>query len=390
MKRNKISSDTRFKNLKSASNEIYADLLGYSVNETSLKNFGKKDWDSFCLNYDLDENSSGIYLPRNQTAIIPKNNSLSLFHEYFGHGLYCEQNLTGKKLVDLEKKLLEEEKEFFDGKKFNLEELEEFRKGNETFNYLQNFKSKNLGIYEGFAVFSEYFLSKNFGLENLFESKYEKLNGNFGEYFNEIISFNEKFGDLATMYGFGMGKIQDKKRLIELSQGLFGKSLERARLVLHFGSGKPFSDIDLFVVSNDITSLYSEWVDVRAYNFDEIKEGIKLLDPKISDPIMIGKFIFGDREYQEELKNKILNQEITGNAINYNLEKWEHYYQRFEDNSLGEYLQNKNLRSAKTYLTNALALKNGEKILTFNELVDYSRKRFSHSEKFIELKGGIE
>lgn len=384
-----LRDSTALRNLLETSNSFYQDLLGYKLEQTSLQEVSKSKLKKFAEQRELDVNSFGIYLPRNQTAIIQEGNLLSLFHEYFGHGLYCEQSLTGKELVDLERRLLKEEKEFFNEKKFIKEDLDNFRKENETFKYLINFKENNLGIYERFAIFTEYFLSKNFSLENLFEEKYGKLNGNSGKYINDIISFNNGFGDLATFYAFGLSKVQDQKRLLRLAHDIFGRKLERTRLVLHFGSGKPFNDIDLFVVSSDIPSTYDPWLDVRAYKHQDITVGIKVLNPMITDPIIVGRLVFGDEDYLKELRRKTLVQPITEEAIRFNLREYETEKRRSKDESLGEYLQDKNLRSAKTFLTNALALKNGDKILTVKELIKYSRA-LSHSEKFIELKGGIE
>jgi len=109
----------------------------------------------------------------------------------------------------------------------------------------------------------------------------------------------------------------------------------------------------------------------------------------ITDPIIVGSLISGSESYQKEMEQKIINQPITEEAIRFNLQEYESEMKRARDDSLGEHLQEKNLRSAKTFLTNALALRNGDKILTFNELVNYSHV-LSQSEKFIELKGGIE
>ena len=376
-------------NLIEVSFQIYSNLLGYSIEQTSLKVLNKNKWENFCNEYHLDFDSKGIYLPRNQTAIIPKNNELSLFHEYFGHGLYCEQSLTGRRLVELEKKLLEEEKEFFDGRNFTKEDLKNFRKENKTFNYLNNFRKENLGIYEEFAVFSEYFLSKKFKLNMLFERKYKKLNRDFRDYIGKIISFNEKFGDLATFYEFGLGKIQDKERLLKLSKDIFNSKLNETNLILHFGSGKPFSDIDFFIISNNIEPFYCDWLDIRAYKPEDAEEKIRLLDSRVTDPIIFGSLIFGNEEYLSKLKEKVLAQPITEEAIKYNLEMAEYSKKRYLDSSLEKTLQAKNLKSSKIYLANALALKNGEKLLTVKRLVDYAKKRFSHSERFIELKGGI-
>ncbi len=160
-------------------------------------------------------------------------------------------------------------------------------------------------------------------------------------------------------------------------------------MVLHFGSGKHFSDIDLFVASNDIPSIYDYWIDVRAYNLEEIEKGIRVLNPMITDPFIVGSLINGNEKYLKDTKRKIVNQPITEKAINFSLQEYEIEKNRSRDESLGKHLQDKNLRSVQTFLTNALALRNGDKVLTFNGLVDYSHI-LSQSENFIELKGGIE
>ncbi len=369
--------------------QIYQDLLGYSIERTLLKIINPEQWISFCHRNGLNEDSCGIFLPRNQTAIIPKDNKLGIFHEYFGHGLYCERNLFGKRLVNLEKKLFGEEKEFFKNRKFTKEDLENFRRKNKTFNYLNNFKEENLGVYEGFAVFSEYFLSREFKLNRLFEKRHEKLNGDFGKYFDRVISFNKKFGDLATFYEFGIERKTELERIKKLLENLYKNDLNSIKLGILFGSRKSFSDIDLFIISDNIKPSYCDWLDVRAYNSKDTEEKIRLLDSRVTDPIIIGSLIFGDEKYLSELKEKVFAQPITEEAIKYNLKMAEYSRKRYLDSSLGRALQDKNLLSSKLYLTNALALKNGDKLLTSKGLIDYAQETFLQSEKFIEVKGGI-
>ena len=332
------------------SNDFYRDLLGYKPEKTSLKQIPNSEWLNFTQARGLNSDSSGVFMPRNQTAIIRGQNPLNLFHEYFGHGLYCEQSLQGRELINLEMRLMEEEKRYFDNRKFTLKEIKNFREENKIFQELDRFRRQNLGTYEGFAVFTEFLLSGEFGLRDMFERKYESQKG-----VNELVSFNQQWGDLATFYGFGLKKVQDKKRILNLSKDIFGKRLERIPLILHFGSGKPFSDIDLFAVSNDIGSFYSEWIDIRAYSPDFIEEKIKVLDPMVTDPVMIGDFVFGNQDYLKKLKYRVIAQPITKKAIDYNLEKWKYYDKRGSNFSLSENLRNKNLRSSRTYLTNALA-----------------------------------
>ena len=371
------------------SNSFYQDLLEYKPKQTSLQQIPKTQWNEFATQRGLNPSSSGIYLPRNQTAVIQQDNPLSLFHEYFGHGLYCEQSLEGMKLVNLEKRLLEEEKQEFQRKQFNLEDIQKFRQQNQTFRELEEHRKQNLAQYELFAIWTEYLLSEEFKIKDKFKRKYDSLKNGEKESIDSIINFSEVYGDLATFYAFGLSKVQDQKRLLRLAHDIFGRKLERTRLILHFGSEKPFSDIDLFVVSSDIPSTYDPWLDVRAYKHQDITGGIKVLNPMITDPIIVGKLVFGDEDYLGELRRKILVQPITEEAIRFNLREYETEKRRSKDESLGEYLQDKNLKSAKTFLTNSLALKNGYKLPIVKELIKYSRA-LSRSEKLIELKEGIE
>jgi len=366
--------------IKNDSNEIYLNLLGYSIKESSLKNLNSNDWNEFCLSYNLNKNSKGIYLPRNSTAVIPKNNSLSLFHEYFGHGLFCERSLVGKELVNLEKKLTEEEKNNFNGDEFSKEDLENFRRENETFNYLQNFKNQNLGIYEGFAVFSEYFLSNNFGLENLFEQKYEKLNGEFRKYFDEVISFNEKFGNLATFYGFGLERVTTPERVRKLLEEVYGDKINDIEFAVLYGSKKGFSDIDVFNVGN-LENIENEWLDLRNYSKEEFEKKLNLLDVEITDPLFSGEIIFGNKNYFENCKNKILDSEISREAIKHNFCKSDEQLNLALQLEKNNPLRNNGLLYSIIYMKNALALREGKKLLTKESLVSDS-----HSEKFIELR----
>ncbi|MBU2459201.1 MAG: hypothetical protein KKB29_02460, partial [Nanoarchaeota archaeon] len=328
---------------------FYEELLGYKPEQTSLEEIPAEQWGEFTTQRGFDSESSGFYLPRNQTAVIREDDSLGLFHEYFGHGLYCEQSLTGRNLVDLEKRLLEEEKQEFDGKEFTLEDLKKFREGNQTFQGLDDFRKRHLGTYELFAVWTEHLLSGEFGLRDEFGRKYDSFGKEDQEVIDSAIGFSNQFGNLAAFYAFGLRKIQDQERLLRLSQGIFGNKLDRTRSVLHFGSGKPFSDVDLFVVSSNIPSTYDPWLDVRAYRPKDMDKGIRVLNPMITDPIVVGELVFGNEDYLNGLKRKIAAQPITEDAIRFSLREYESELRRSKDDSLGEHLQGKNLRSSKTY-----------------------------------------
>jgi len=360
--------------------------LGYKPEQTSLQSVSNSKWNNFTNQRGLNPNSSGIYLPRNQTAVIQQGNPLSLFHEYFGHGLYCEQSLPGRKLVDLEKKLLEEEKQEFSKGKFTLEDVQKFRGQNQTFQELENFRQENLGRYESSAIWTKYLLSGEFGLKDKFGRKYDSLNEPEKEAVDSVINFSEQYGNLATFYASGLARRTTAERVRGLLEGLYGSKLEDVKFALLYGSRKEFSDIDVFMVGQGAQNeAHSDWLDVKYKSHKEFNKGLRNFDVRILTPLMNGEFIFGDRNYFEQAKRQVLSQPITEEAIKHNL-KWSSRMQRLKDENLEDgFLRNKFSGYSQTYLTNALALRKGLKLFTKENLLSYSQ-----SEKPIQLKGGTE
>ncbi|MCK9568219.1 hypothetical protein M0R72_04675 [Candidatus Pacearchaeota archaeon] len=208
-------------------NEYYQNLLGYQLEQTSLQQIPESKWEKFSTQRGLNPNSSGIYLPRNQTAVIQDGNQLSLFHEYFGHGLYCEQSLLGRKLIDLEKKLLEEEKIKFSNKQFTLDDLDNFRLQNDIFNELDNFRKQNLIQYELFATWTEYLLCKEFNFKNKFEKKYDLFCKEDKEVVDSVVNFSESYGNLAMFYKLGLARRTTPERVKKLLEDIYGKNYKK-------------------------------------------------------------------------------------------------------------------------------------------------------------------
>ena len=325
-------------------------------------------------------------MPRNQTAIIHGENTLSLFHEYFGHGLYCEQNLTGRKLVDLERRLLEEEKQEFSKRRFTLEDIQKFRQGNLTFQELENFRQENLGRYELFAIWTEYLLSEEHNLREDFERKYDSLARQEKEAADSVINFSQQYGNLATFYAQGMVRRIITERVRELLEDIYKDKLQDVKFALLYGSKKEFSDIDVFMVgSGTPNEAHSDWLDVKYKSHKEFRKGLRNFDVRILTPLMNGEFIFGDKNYFEQVREQVQNQPITEEAIRHNL-KWSSRMQRLKDeNSQDDFLKNKFNGYSQTYLANALALRQGLRLFSKEELLSYSPQ-----EKFIRLKGGTE
>jgi hypothetical protein len=373
-----------FEGCLDSSNEIYQELLGYQPEQTSLQFIPKQNWEVLCQTRGINPSRLGFFLPRNQTAVIQGKNHLTLFHEYFGHGMYCEQSLMGKRLVDLEKKLLKEEEKEFQGKNFTLNEINLFRQKNELFKELNNFIKRNNPQYESFAIWTEYFLSKKLGLRENFEKKYKFLSEQNKKTVEGIFNFSEQYGDLATFYNFGLSRQTNPKRARTLLKEIYGGNLKNIQFALLYGSRNPFKDIDIFAVSEGLSEIDSSWLDVRVYSNSELEKGITMLDVSITDPLLTGEIIFGDKKYFELCKRKLLNQPITEQAIKYNFDRSEE--QKRLVSSLPKDECDKILRGldySNTFGLNALSLKKGERLLTKKSLLSSP-----HSEKFIDLKGG--
>jgi hypothetical protein len=364
---------------------FYQDLLAYLPEQTHLQEIPENRWNEFATQRGLNANSLGVYLPRNQIAFVVGNNSLSLFHEYFGHGLYCEQNLIGRRLVELEKKLLEEEKQEFNSIKFNLNDLQGFRKQNKTFQELENFEQENLGRYELFAIWTEYLLSRENGLMKDFEKKYDYLSEKEKKAVDSVISFSENYGDLATMYSQGMARRTTPERVKRLLEDIYKDKLKDVKFALLYGSKKDFSDIDVFIVGGEVPRLKDNWIDVVSYSLDDFEEKRSLFDVEITDALFSGEFVFGNKGYLLEQKQKLFEQPITEKTIKYNLDeakKQEKFAYSFSEDSEWRQIS---LSYALTSRLMSDNLKQGKKFFTRSGLISYSRR-----EKQIRLKGGIE
>ncbi len=313
---------TKIKHLLDESNKFYLNLLGYTLEQTILQSVQENQWCAFMQRKGLNSSSLGVYLPRNQEAIIRDDNPLSLFHEYFGHGLYCEQSVVGKTLVGLERNLLEEETREFRGRQFTLEDVEEFRVNSGVLRDLNKFKEENLGRYELFAIWTEHLLSNEFGMNESFEKKYDSLDSESKKTIENVVSFGERYGPLATFYESGLARVATSGRVKSLLEGVYGvKNIEDSRLVLLSGNRKPFSEIDLFSSSNCLSSAKNDWLDLVNFDEDDFDERVRLFEVQISYPILMGEFVAGDKGYLMQKRVQLKTQPISEEAIAHNFSR---------------------------------------------------------------------
>jgi len=240
--------------------------------------------------------------------------------------------------------------------------------------------------YETFAIWTEYLLSGEHNLRDLFGIKYGPLQGKEKEAVDSVINFSEQYGNLATFYASGLARKTTPERVRRLLRGIYGDKLKDVRFALLYGSRKEFSDIDVFMVGRGTPNeAHSDWLDVKYKSYKEFNLGLKNFDVRILTPLMNGELILGDRNYFEKLKKQILSQPITEEAIKHNF-KWSSRMESLRDENLeNDFLRNKFEGYSQTYLANALALRKGLRLFSKDDLLSYSQQ-----EKLIELKRGTE
>ena len=280
-----------------------------------------------------EQTSQGVYLPRSLTAHLKKSSKflqVNLLHEYFGHGLFCEHAIPGQKIVSLEKSLEETEKEMLGVTKLPKNSHFQVNSNNPLFNKyvtkrgeLKEFLSQNLHNYEGFAMWLEHFLAEKLNKKSLFDKKMSKVHPDFKELFEQFHDYSEVNGNFALISKLGFPKYYNSNTLVDTLRKMYKKNFDSIKLVVLCGSKKPYSDIDLFIVSDKIKSTYNFWLDIVAKTTNELEKELTNFSIEVSNPLFKGILIMGDPGYHEQLKKRLLNQPITKEAIKYNFQESE-------------------------------------------------------------------
>ncbi len=314
------------------SEEVLLSEFNIKPEKSKYELYSDEDWVSFLKKTNSHLDSHGVYFPRNLSAHLKEDSEylpVNLLHEYFGHGLYCEHSLIGKNIVSLDRRLEYMERKILGVK--NLPEhqhiqvsvpteiAEEYnRRKNSFLSYLRFFEQE----YEGFGYWLEHFLSKATKQESLFEKKMEELvHPDYKKLFEQFLSFSEDKGAFALIAQLGFPKHYNDNAIVNTLKKIYKDNFNSINLAIIYGSQKPHSDIDLFIVSDKIQSSYNHWLDVYVRTPEEFKNDMANFSIAVTDPIFTGKIIIGNPNYQEQLQQQILNQPITQEAIQYNFQK---------------------------------------------------------------------
>lgn len=272
----------------------------------------------------------GVYLSREYSSYVNLDSKylpLILIHEYFGHGMFCEHSLYGKKIVFLEQRQREIEENIrkrnnlVEGVRFKI--LPEDVFSQEYINNTKRILTLN-EIGEEFALWLESYLCKETGYIELFESRFNKMfSKKEKEAILNIFYLSENLGEYGVMYEYGFPKYYDRNIVIDILRNIFKEKFNTIEFAILYGSKKPYSDIDLFIVSDGIKGFFNGWLDIYSKSRAEFEYSLKMLDLSVLEPLFKGELILGDINEFKRIKEKIRNIRITEEAINYNFTKSE-------------------------------------------------------------------
>ncbi len=293
--------------LQDASSFINSEF-NLQLRKSQLKPYSFENWQEFCQINGFDVNSEGLYVPVSYSAYVRTDSNVlvsNLFHELYGHGLFCEHSQIGKRLIEIIQNSGDEKGFMFD--EVNLQEQP------------LGLAKYNIHNYEGFAVWLEALLCEETDNYKVWQLKRDKLPDDFVslfEYFEDVEQRLSRFGFMSQL---GFPKFYSDDKVLDVAKRVYSSAFENIDFVVLYGSQKSESDIDLFIISNNPSSNYfNGWIDIYELNREEFNQLSNNFDISVTDPLFTGRLIYGNRNSFEQLRNKILNLPITQEAINHN------------------------------------------------------------------------
>ena len=277
---------------------------GFSTTKTTLKAYDSKQWQEFTSKnmFLTSQNPYAAYLPNYDTAYVCYE-SPSIFadtyHELFGHALLQEN--TNKTLSDYH--------------------------------------------HELFALWSEHHLSYALSQEKQFEQKRkQRYSLQMNSMIDEIVEYEQKVTRLGLFGEFGLPKYYDIKQ----ARDLLKKMIDPKRIYVSslYGSRKPYSDIDFFVVyDGENGQVRNDWLDIALLNIDTFQKGVKCLDIGITHGLVKSDFMVGDENKFMHYKNQVLRAKPSQAAIDYNIQK-----AKLIADELPKLVDSVDIKTAKSYI----------------------------------------
>jgi hypothetical protein len=165
------------------------------------------------------------------------------------------------------------------------------------------------------------------------------------------------------MAQMGFPKHYTSQTLAPIVSRLYGDSLHFAVL---YGSQKPKSDIDLFIVSNNTSrNYYTGWLDIYELHKDDFLHQLTHLDMSVLDPLFSGTLIMGDTDLFTQSKQFFHSKAIDSSVIDYYISE---ISQLSSFQSLDSITEKNRCSYLESFKKNLNLLQQGKKISTYNEL----------------------
>ncbi|MBN1793148.1 hypothetical protein JW826_05685 [Candidatus Woesearchaeota archaeon] len=346
--------------------ENYVSLeIGLSLTKSRLEVYDPDSWERFCMTSGFEKNAEGIYVPQAHRAYI-RSDAVSLisnaFHELYGHGLFCEESKLGR-IIAIPDQTSDSVTEYLSSQR------------DPEVQHL-GFPGSNLWNYEGFAVWMECLLCKETGNSNSWERKRTILHPDYlaaGEYF---FGAEQAMGRKDFLSQLGFPNRQKPIEIVESVKRVYGPEFQNVILMLLYGSRKPTSDIDLFIISDNPSRTYfNGWLDIYELNRNEFALLISRLDISVTDPLFTGERIYGSELGLEQIRQSCLNMRITPEAIRHNALRAEKENAIAQGSSHDRRLLTIAAKYGETYSRNAHYLASGLKPLTLRRILQLEGKR---------------
>jgi len=329
------------------------------IQQSQLKPYSPENWQQFCQTNSFDQSAGGLYVPQSLSAYVNTGSAFLIpnaFHEYFGHGLFCEHSQLGQKLVEIVQN-------DGDGNKYLHDEIDPLIQP-------LGLCRQNIGNYEGFAVWMEALLSKKLGEKRIWETK----EAGIPKFYQSLYEHFQDAEQKLTLFGFmaqlGFPKHHSSQQVVDVLKHLYGaEKFAHIDFIILYGSKRPESDIDLCVVStNPSAQHFNGWLDIAELNREDFQQRLQNLDIALTDAMFSGELIYGDKNHFTQLKQRVLDNPITKESVGYNITKAQFqrdYLPNYEDNPRMKKLC---LSYVESFSQNAEMLQRGNKPLTLQNL----------------------
>lgn len=281
--------------------------FGLEVRDTQLRAYSSEQWKLFVTHNqgtidNLTKESEALFIPQSQIAYVRTNTPFLIpnaFHEVFGHGMYCENSLPGKELV------------------------QQARKGNgqQHINAQRNQESRGLfnihrDDYEGFAVWMEGTLSNE--TRTPWEAKLESPTHH--AYWNYMSNAEERLTRKGLLAQMGFTLNFTDAEITDVIKALYGKEFGSVHTVLVTGSENPETDLDLYVVREGPRRIVKTgWLDITEVPTSTISELVRLHDTETVASYCGGRAVYDPQHNVPIIRAQISTQDITQESIDHNL-----------------------------------------------------------------------